>query len=86
MEGINAGEVLSADLGFVDGQPYLTVTDMYSKCSKTWSAGKKSNVPGIIKEHIAWLKTQFNYTLKCIICDGGGEFINQSFVNKEAWK
>ena len=50
------------------------VTDIYSRCSKTWDIKRKSKEPGILKDHVEWLKTQFNYSLKRIICDGGGEF------------
>ena len=29
-------------------------------------------------DHVVWQKTQYNFTLKKIICDRGGEFINNS--------
>ena len=33
---VAAGDTQAADVGFIDGMPYLTVTDVYPRWSKSW--------------------------------------------------
>jgi hypothetical protein len=73
---ISPGESLAMDLGFIDGRPYLAITDEFSGCSMIWSLGRKSEAPGLIMQYIEWIKNQFNYKVRRLITDGGTEFIN----------
>ena len=71
---LSPGDVLSADLGFVEGLTYMCLTDNATGCTYTTIMKKKSDSAEELKIFLANLKTQSNITPKIIKCDGGTEF------------
>jgi hypothetical protein len=75
------GDRQCVDIGFIDGTPYLTITDDASGCTKTSILQKKSDAASEIIEYVKWLKTQFNIIVKEIRCDGAEEFKTKELKN-----
>lgn len=54
----------------------LTIVDDYSKCTWLFLCSAKTQIPQLLKDFIAFVKTQFHKTTKIIRSDNGSEFIN----------
>lgn len=69
-----AGEIISTDVGFVDGKPYVCFTDHYSDCTYTAFISRKGETAEELKKYLNFIQSQYGIQVKIIKSDGGPEY------------
>ena len=74
---LEPGDVVSIDLGFLDGTPYVCFTDQATKCTYTEVLNKKNDAAKALTQYLSNVKTQFDITVKTMKSDNGTEFLGE---------
>ena len=71
---LEEGEIISTDVGFIDGKPYICFTDHLTDCTYTKFMRRKGESADALIEYINRIDNQYGLKVKIIKSDGGPEY------------
>ena len=74
---LKPGDLVSTDLGFLNGTPYVCFTDEATGCTYTEILNKKNDAAKALNKYLTYVANQFGIHVKAVKSDNGTEFLGE---------